>query len=75
VVQNVRGAPANECLPRLFVDGTRVTYDAMNDINSVVNPNQIEALEVFRGPSEIPVEFNDNNSACGVILIWTRHEA
>ena len=75
MTQNFRGSPANECLPRLFVDGSRVTYDAMNDINSVVNPNQVEALEVFRGPSEIPVEFNDNNSTCGVILIWTRHEA
>src|ERR1700741_1079074 len=51
LVQNRRGPPRNACLPRLFVDGTRVTYDAMNDINSVVNPNQVEALEVFRGAS------------------------
>jgi hypothetical protein len=73
--QSFRGPPQNACLPRLFVDGTRVTYDANNDINGVVNPGQIEAIEVFRGPAEIPVQFNDNNSACGVILIWTRHEA
>lgn len=73
--QTFRGPPANACLPRLFVDGTRVTYDANNDINSVVNPGQVEAIEVFRGPSEIPVQYNDNNSMCGVILIWTRHEA
>jgi hypothetical protein len=71
---SMRGAPGNACLPRLFVDGTRVTYDAQNDINSVVNPNQVEAVEIFRGPSEIPVQYNDNNSMCGVILIWTRQE-
>jgi hypothetical protein len=73
--QSMRGPAQNACLPRLFVDGSRVTYDANNDINSVVNPGQVEAIEVFRGPSEIPVQYNDSNSACGVILIWTRHEA
>jgi hypothetical protein len=75
LVQQARGAPRNTCLPRLFVDGTRVTYDAQNDINSVVNPGQVEGIEVFRGPSEIPAQYNDSNSMCGVILIWTRHEA
>ena len=73
--QSFRGPPANACLPRLFVDGSRVTYDANNDINSVVNPGQVEAIEVFRGPAEIPVQYNDPNSMCGVILIWTRHES
>jgi hypothetical protein len=71
---SIRGAPGNACLPRLFVDGSRVTYDAQNDINSVVNPNQVEGIEIFRGPSEIPVQYNDSNSMCGVILIWTRTE-
>jgi len=69
-----RKPPTNVCLPRLFVDGVRVTYDTENDINAVVSPGQVEAIEVFRGPSEIPVQYNDNNSQCGVILIWTRKE-
>ena len=73
--QSFRGPPQNACLPRLYVDGARVTYDANNDINAVVNPGQVEAIEVFRGPAEIPVQYNDSNSMCGVILIWTRHEA
>jgi hypothetical protein len=69
-----RDPPRNDCLPRLFLDGTRVTYDDHTDINSIVDPDQVEAIEVFRGPSEIPTEYNDNNSQCGVILIWTRKE-
>jgi hypothetical protein len=68
------GPPGNGCLPRLFVDGMRAAYDIDSDINSVVDPEQVEAVELFRGPSEIPVEFNDSNSQCGVILIWTRTE-
>ena len=68
------GPPANSCLPRLFLNGVRVTYDIDNDINAVVDPEAVEAVELFLGPSEIPVEYNDNNSKCGVILIWTRQE-
>jgi hypothetical protein len=71
--QSIRGSDS-ACLPRLFLDGTKVTYDAQNDINAVVSPNQIEAIEVFRGASEIPAQYNDSNSMCGVILIWTRQE-
>src|SRR6185436_3762942 len=48
--QSFRGPPENACLPRLYVDGARVTYDANNDINAVVNPGQVEAIELFRGP-------------------------
>jgi len=68
------GPPAGGCLPRLFLDGIRVSYDSDADINSFVDPEAVEAVELFRGPSEIPVEYNDNNSQCGVILIWTRQE-
>jgi len=35
-----------------------------------VNPGDIEMIEVFPGPSEIPAEFHWNG--CAVIAIWTR---
>jgi hypothetical protein len=69
-----RGAPRNGCLPRLYLDGVQVTYDTNNDINSVVSPNQVEAVELFRGSSEIPPQYGGSNAMCGVILVWTRHE-
>jgi hypothetical protein len=37
-----------------------------------LNPEDIEAIEVYRGASEIPVEYNRTGSLCGVILIWMR---
>lgn len=35
-----------------------------------VNPRDIEMMAIYRGPGELPAEFNDGN--CGAIAIWTR---
>ena len=32
----------------------------------------LEAVEVYRGPAEIPVRFRQRETACGVIALWTR---
>jgi hypothetical protein len=32
----------------------------------------LEAVEIYRGPSQVPPEYNLMNSACGVVLLWTR---
>jgi hypothetical protein len=35
-----------------------------------INPSDVEFVEIFRGPGELPAEFNDGN--CGAISVWTR---
>lgn len=35
-----------------------------------VPAGDVELIEVFRGVSQLPAEFNDGN--CGAIVIWTR---
>ncbi len=37
-----------------------------------IPPDMIEAIEVYRGAAEIPVEYRTTGSLCGVVLIWTR---
>jgi Carboxypeptidase regulatory-like domain/TonB-dependent Receptor Plug Domain len=69
------GPPTVRCLPHLYVDGSRMTYDAQADINAAVSPDQVEAIEVYRGPSEIPAQYAGNDAMCGVILIWTKVES
>jgi hypothetical protein len=32
----------------------------------------VEAIEVYRRPSEIPVQYGGPTRGCGVILIWMR---
>ena len=66
--------PGRWCIPLLFIDGTRAAYGGRDDINSLVKPEQIEAVELYSSAANIPMQYNVSGSACGVILIWTRSE-
>jgi len=57
---------------QVYVDGVRMTAAgaSINEALSLVPPTAIQAIEVYRGVSQIPAEFLDN--ACAVIAIWTR---
>jgi outer membrane receptor protein involved in Fe transport len=61
---------ANECKVSYYVDGSWVPPGTfhMDDLS----PLMLEAVEVYRGPSEIPVRFRQRETACGVIALWTR---
>lgn len=39
---------------------------------NMVSPNNVLAVEVYKGPAETPGQYIDSNSRCGVVLIWTR---
>jgi hypothetical protein len=62
------------CLPTLYVDGVKVSYGGGMDINAVVTPDMVEAVELYASAAQIPAQYNGMQSACGVILIWTRAE-
>lgn len=56
------------CRPAFYLDG--VLVEAF-DVNSV-RPDDVEALEIYRGASELPPAFNRGTSGCGAVVIWTR---
>ena len=63
------------CRPQVYLDNVRMVVDNTMDINAIVTPGQIEAVEMYRGAAEIPVQYNNSRGAvCGVVLIWTRSE-
>jgi len=63
-----RGAGARTCVPTMFVHG--MPYSGMLD-DFVAD--DIEALEVYVGISEIPPELDKNGRGiCGAIVVWTR---
>jgi len=63
-----RGAGARLCIPSMYVHG--MPYSGMLDDFSA---DDIEALEIYVGVSEIPPEFDKvGKGICGVIVVWTR---
>jgi hypothetical protein len=59
------------CTPLVYLDGIR--FPLMGEsIDAIVNPNDLEAVEVYPHATEVPVELSGPGSACGVIALWTR---
>jgi Carboxypeptidase regulatory-like domain/TonB-dependent Receptor Plug Domain len=46
-------------------------YTGSADLEFVVNPNDIKAVEVYPRDTQVPVEFDDPRDGCGSIVIWT----
>lgn len=42
------------------------------DLNAFLGVADLQAIEIYRRASEVPVEFGGRNTACGVIVFWTR---
>ena len=61
---------AADCKVSYYVDGSSVPGGTfhMDDMSSLL----LEAIEVYRGPAETPAKLRQRDSACGVIMIWTR---
>ena len=54
----------------VYVDGFRV-FGSPGEILATINPADVIAIEVYRGPSEIPFEFMSVD--CAAIVIWTKY--
>ncbi len=65
---NIRMARAPmRCLPEYVVD-ERVD----NSFGPSTPIRDIEGIEVYTGPSDVPGEFAGRTAGCGVVVIWTR---
>jgi len=66
VAKMVRSPPG--CYPQYYLDGRESTpYFAR-----LTPPLDVRGIEIYRGSSETPGEFQGTNSGCGVIAIWTK---
>jgi hypothetical protein len=46
------------------------SFERLSEMLDRVRPSQIEMMEVFHGPAQMPAEFLDNS--CAAIAIWAR---
>jgi hypothetical protein len=66
IVRTIEG-----CTPAIFLDGVR--FPLMGEsIDDIVNPMNIEGIEVYPHATEAPAEFMTAGNNCGVIAIWTK---
>jgi hypothetical protein len=72
-----RGEDSN-CSPRIRIDnviarrGGRYSSPADPPLDALINPQDILAIEIYRGPTETPPEYGGNDVTCGVVVIWTK---
>lgn len=56
-----------ECLPEYIID---------DRVDNMFGPNtpirDIQGIEVYNGPTDVPGEYAGRNAGCGVIVIWTK---
>lgn len=63
-------AGVRDCMPLVWLDGQAVPGMEVDQIAI----GDIEAMELYSGPSSIPMEFSPPSSmtSCGAVVVWTR---
>jgi hypothetical protein len=66
----------SKCYLTVMVDGMVMNAAPQQafDLRLLPKPDEIHGVEVFAGPSSIPVQYNGagTNKWCGLIAVWTR---
>jgi hypothetical protein len=64
---------ARPCPVLYYVNGTPFPMAGDLPIDQYIDPDEVAAIEIYSGMSQIPPQFNSSshNARCGVIVIWT----
>ncbi len=70
----MRGA-GSDCYARIILDNHILYFgrdgEALFDLRSI-RANQLEAVEYYAGPSQMPAQYAGLDTNCGVLVMWTR---
>jgi hypothetical protein len=70
LIHRSRARLGGDCPAAVFVDGLNLGRRVPR-----LHPIDIEAMEFYRGPAELPARFGGAEAACGVVVIWLRSGA
>jgi hypothetical protein len=66
-----------KCEPSVVLDGVVLRAGGVGSrgdlsLDDLINPFNVEALEVYPGPAGVPVQYSGYLSPCGAIIVWSR---
>jgi hypothetical protein len=59
-----------QCYMTIYLDNS--VLDRAGGGLDLLSVDEVEAIEVYRGPSELAVEYRHDGSPCGIVQVWTR---
>lgn len=65
----------DECYAQVFFDGIRIYSMSIPGLPPRLDTyplNSLEAIEYYRGGSEVPLQFGGTGAGCGTLLLWSR---
>jgi hypothetical protein len=65
------------CQPSVVLDGGLLRAGGVGSrgdlgLDDLINPFNVEAVEVYPGPEGVPVQYSGYLSPCGAIIVWSR---
>ena len=57
------------CQPLVWIDAVRNVGD---ELDAAIALGDVEAMEVYVSPGNVPAQFRDMRQPCGAIIVWTR---
>ena len=64
------------CLPSVVLDGAVLRVGGVGNpsatLDDLLNPFNIEAIEIYTSPAGLPVQYSGYMSPCGAIIVWSR---
>jgi len=66
-----------KCQPSVVLDGVLLRAGGVGSrgdltLDDLINPFNVEAVEVYPGPEGVPVQYSGYLSPCGAIIVWSR---
>lgn len=69
--RNLRIEDRSGCPMTVYLDRVRIAQGSY-DVNQVVLPQHVAAIELYPRAIGAPPEFQAHNGTCGIVLIWTK---
>jgi hypothetical protein len=61
-----------ECVPSLWLDGSRFTFGGFNELATFLRPDEILGVEIYPRSLGLPADLVDPRTDCGAIAVWTQ---